>query len=179
MFHSHTPCIVKLFFLNLFLLISSFSYATNYYFSSTVGDDSRNSIEARNPDTPWKTLTKLNSVLHSLSPGDTVFLKRGNTFFGGIQLRTSGTEQAPIVLSTYGEGELPIISGWTPLQNWISIGDGIYKSDEFPTLQKSNLLVLDEVPRPLGRYPDEGYHSYEIGPTENTLVAGEDFFSMD
>lgn len=166
-------------FIGVFFFISSFCYSTTYYFSSTDGDDSRNSIEARDPETPWKTLNKLNSVLHSLSPGDTVFLKRGNTFFGTIQLRTSGTEQAPIVVSAYGEGELPIISGWTTIEKWRPVGNGIYKSDHIAALSKFNLLVVDETPQPLGRYPDEGYHNYKLGQTANALVVENDYSSLD
>src|SRR5690606_36768267 len=72
-----------------------------------------------------------------------------------------------------------VISGWTILENWVPIGNNIYKSNTISALQKVNLLVLDEVPQPLGRYPDEGYLSYEVGLTPNTLVVENSYSSLD
>ena len=59
--------------------------AAKYYFSSQSGDDSRTSLQAQNPATPWKTLNKLNTFMN-LQPGDSVLFKRGETFYGTLIL---------------------------------------------------------------------------------------------
>src|SRR3954447_26306731 len=82
----------------------------NYYFSASQGDDSRTATQAQNPNTPWKTLSKLNSFFASLKPGDSVLFKRDDTFFGSITIAVSGTSSAPIILGAYGSGNRPIIS---------------------------------------------------------------------
>src|SRR5690606_24323121 len=71
-------------------LICSLSSAATYYFSSSSGDDSRNSAQAQNPDTPWKSISKLNSIFKSLKPGDKILFKSGDTFYGTIEISRSG-----------------------------------------------------------------------------------------
>src|SRR3982750_1302774 len=102
--------------------------ATNYYFSTSDGDDSRSFTEAQNPSTPWKSIDKLDSIFQYLQPGDRVLFKKGNTFYGSIVTAKSGTSSAPIILSSYGTGSKPIITGLTTLSGWTYIGNGIYES---------------------------------------------------
>src|SRR6059058_2197712 len=87
--------------------------ATNYYFSSSQGDDSRTSTQAQNPSTPWKSIDKLNSFFSSVKSGDQILFKCGDTFFGAISTSKSGTVSAPITFSSYGTGAKPIITGLT------------------------------------------------------------------
>src|SRR6476620_3091757 len=91
--------------------IPTFGNPHKYYFSSSQGDDSRTTTQAQNPNTPWKTLNKLNSFFANLSPGDYVLFKRGDTFYGSITIKTSGTSSLPIVINANGTGTKPIISG--------------------------------------------------------------------
>ena len=77
---------------------------TNYYFSDS-GNDS-NSGSQKNP---WKSLSKLNSS--ELNPGDSIFFNRGDSFFGELVVNGSGTASEPIVFTSYGSGDKPIISG--------------------------------------------------------------------
>lgn len=89
-----------------------------YYISSIHGDDSNDGLsDAR----PWKTLFMLNSC--SLFPGDTVFLERGSFFDKQfLWITDSGTAEAPIVISAYGDElvELPCID---------THGEGIWHED--------------------------------------------------
>src|SRR5690349_15698577 len=104
------------------------AHATNYYFSSSEGDDSRSSLQAQNPSTPWNSLTKLNSWFPNLQPGDSVLFKREDVFYGSIVISKSGTSSSPIVLSSYGTGAKPIINGFNTVASWSYIGNGIYES---------------------------------------------------
>src|SRR5438270_12358505 len=88
----------------LTLVLGISANATNYYFSTADGDDSRSFSEAQDPSTPWQSIDKLNSIFSSLQPGDQVLFKRGDIFNGSIVTRSSGTSSSPIVLSSYGSG---------------------------------------------------------------------------
>lgn len=142
------------------------SFAANYYFSSTTGDDNRSTTLARNPQTPWKTTTKLNAFFSQLQPGDSVLFKRGEEFFGGIQMTKAGTDTRPIVLGAYGKGERPVITGFTTVSSWKSLGSGIYESAVLSTTPNLNLVVINGVNYAMGRYPNEnatnkGYLNFE------------------
>ncbi len=83
-----------------------------YYFSATGDDANDGSIGS-----PWQTLAKATAIADLpgnggiLQPGDKVLFRAGDTFEGNFLLRCSGSEQAPIEISSYGSGEKPIISG--------------------------------------------------------------------
>ena len=89
----------------LFLLGFGYSNAQNtYHFSSSTGND----LNDGSAGSPFQTITKLNSL--TLSGGDKIVFKRGDTFVGQIIVSHSGTNGAPIVYDSYGTGALPILS---------------------------------------------------------------------
>jgi parallel beta-helix repeat protein len=129
------------------------SHASNYYFSAS-GNDSYTSTQAQSSATPWQTITKLNSYFASVKPGDSILFKCGETFSGTITIGKSGTASSPIVISSYGVGAQPILSGLAPVSNWVSLGGGIYEGD-FPLAAAAvNVVVLNGVAQPMGRYPN-------------------------
>lgn len=77
-----------------------------FYFDAELGNDDNpvNSIT-----TPWKTLDKINSMV--FEPGDSVLLRSGNTWTGQLDLSGSGNEDYPVVLTSYGSGEKPLLDG--------------------------------------------------------------------
>src|SRR4051812_655580 len=108
----------KTLFIILALAVGISANATNYYFSTSDGDDSRSFSEAQDPSTPWKSIDKLNAIFRYLQPGDQVLFKRGDTFFGSIVTSKDGTVSDPITLSDYGSGPKPVISGLLHLSVW-------------------------------------------------------------
>ncbi len=76
----------------------------SYYVSSSEGSDA-------NPGTgqnkPLKTLAKAASL--ALKPGDRVYLKKGDIWKESMSMKTSGTADSPIILSSYGDGARPQI----------------------------------------------------------------------
>ncbi len=117
-------------FIFLVLLYTN-SYSRKFYFSSTTGNDSYTVTQAQNQVTPWKTLQKLQTLITNgnttFLPGDTIAFKRGDVFSNGHTSATgfqyvscawinfptngytapSGSQQNPIVLTFYGDLNLP------------------------------------------------------------------------
>jgi len=101
----------------VFILIFTFlmpfnSLAKNYYISAGGNDAHDGSIE-----NPWKSLEKLTAVLANnnnggfIQAGDSILFRAGDTFEGQLVLNRSGSEGNSIVISSYGDGEKPIITG--------------------------------------------------------------------
>jgi hypothetical protein len=110
------------------LLLNIKAIANNYYFSSTDGDDSRTSSTGPDSSTPWRSIDKLNSIFSSLQAGDVILFKRGDVFYGGIIIKKSGSSRAQIKFDAYGSGAKPIITGFTDVTSWTSIGDNLWVS---------------------------------------------------
>ncbi len=148
----------------LCLLLSSASGKT-YYFSSSTGNDTYTSIQAQEAATPWRTIAKLNSVFNTLIAGDSILFKRGDIFYGSITISASGLNSKYITLAAYGSGALPVISGFTTISAWSNDGNGIYSSGAI-SVSNPDLVVINNQPQPMGRYPNEssgsgGYLKYE------------------
>src|SRR5205085_7651604 len=89
--------------------------------------------------------------------GDSILLKCGDTFYGSIVVTRSGTSEEPIVISSYGTGNKPLITGLITLSSWSSAGGGIYQTAATPTIKNSvNLVTMNGVPKAVGRYPNAG-----------------------
>ncbi|MDQ0822711.1 hypothetical protein QFZ79_000450 [Arthrobacter sp. V4I6] len=82
------------------------SAAGRTYYVSAAGNDSSSGTSSL---APWKSLTKVNSVV--LAPGDTIRFRKGDTWTGGLVTAQSGTSTAPITLNGYGTGNTPTITG--------------------------------------------------------------------
>ena len=81
---------------------------TTYYVDSNGGNDSN---EGTSEGKAFRTLDKVNTL--DLEPGDTVLLKRGSVFEDQALKFTkedSGTAEAPVRISAYGEGSRPQIN---------------------------------------------------------------------
>ena len=96
-----------LFALTILFYCNSCSSSTNQtqtsknIFVSSEGNDS-------NPGTikkPWKTLDRVNR--NSFNAGDTIFFSKNSNFSGVLVISDSGTNDRPIVLTSYGNGHAP------------------------------------------------------------------------
>jgi hypothetical protein len=147
-----------------------------YYFSSSTGDDSRTATQAQSSSTPWKTLTKLNSYFSSLNAGDLVLFKRGDVFYGSINVTKSGGSGAPIAFSAYGTGAKPVITGFTTISSssWTSTGNGLYAATISAGLSSLNSVTLDGSFAVMGKYPkgNTGYLTVSSGSTTSISSSG-------
>lgn len=141
----------------LFTLLFYFSttmYGASYYFSTAIGNDSRSSTQAQNPDTPWKTVSKLNSFFSNLKAGDVIYFRRGETYFGAIRLNASGSLSNPIRIGAYGSGAKPIITSLAEVTGWRGIGNGRYESTNTFSANEVNIVVVDDTVQERGRFPN-------------------------
>ncbi len=79
---------------------------TVYYIDGTSGSDSASGLSERSA---WKTVENLRSI--KLNAGDKVLFKRGEIYtVDCLTLTCSGKGKTDIVISSYGEGEKPILT---------------------------------------------------------------------
>jgi len=117
----------------ILFLLPTIVFGRKFYFSSSTGNDSYTIPQAQNPATPWQTLQKLQRLVTNntvcFAPGDTICFKRGDVFANGFVngfstmqwayiagdaffTAPSGTPSQPIVITNYGDVNLP-------LPNWL------------------------------------------------------------
>jgi hypothetical protein len=86
-------------------LLSSLGSNTTYYVSSSKGNDSNTGLDSLHA---WKTLTHASA--HTYVAGNWLLLRSGDTWTGQVlNLQGSGTSLNPILLSSYGNSNRPII----------------------------------------------------------------------
>lgn len=137
----------------IFSFVAIISNATNYYFSTTDGDDSRSSVQAQSQLTPWKTLIKLNSIMATLVSGDSVLFKRGDIFQGFITANKSGVKFGAYGLAPSN----PAISGFNDIVSWSNLGGNIWQSSiPISNLNNCNIVTVNGVNTPMGRIPNAG-----------------------
>lgn len=116
------------------MVMSSFQLlGQNTYYISNRGNDSNDGLSSQ---TPWKTISKLNSV--NFRPGDNILFNSGDIWTAqSLKISSSGNSDNPIVYSTYGSGEKPIIDARTLLPNWQD--ESSWKELEIPNVWRMNL----------------------------------------
>ena len=130
-------------------------WATTYYFSAS-GNDARSAAQAQHPNTPWRSLAKLEEIMPSLLPGDSVLFRRGDVFYGSIRVTKSGEAGRPILFAAYGSGAQPIIDGGVLLTNWRSTGVTNRWQTTCDTCQTIPALYQGQQVLPVGRFPNRG-----------------------
>src|ERR1700744_3698 len=119
---------------------------TDYYFANN-GDDNNSGKST----SPFKTINKLNSL--SLKPGDNVHFRCGDTFKGQINILTSGTQSNPITITSYGQGNRPIINASAEVKNWTQLpGKNVWQAAIGKKAIVSELYINSKTTQ-LSRYP--------------------------
>lgn len=171
-FNQVDKAVLKTFLILLFIPAQLF--ATNYYIAAN-GNDNANGTS---PSAAWKTISKLNESFWNMQPGDNIFFKRGDIFYGSIVINRSGTRESPITISAYGEGDAPVITGFATVDKWQPNANGIWEAIVDGVNPSVNLVVKDNLIQQVGRYPNRntangGYLTYNAvgGGTKNSETA--------
>ncbi|OAB47067.1 hypothetical protein [Paenibacillus antarcticus] len=99
---------------------------TTYYISNT-GNDSN---VGTSKDYPWATLSKIRQSGISFISGDSILLKRNDTFYGSLDLPGGILEDNRLLISSYGTGDKPKICGYKNLyisSSWTLHVSGVWK----------------------------------------------------
>ncbi|MDP4222851.1 MAG: SwmB domain-containing protein [Bacteroidota bacterium] len=149
-------------------MVSIIASATDYYVSSSGND----AADGKSSSTPWQSIAKVNSVFSGLNPGDRILFKRGEQFYGAIQISRSGASGSPITIGAYGTGSNPVISGFTTISGWTSYGGGIYYKNI--TCQSSpNVVTVNDVNTPIGRWPNTGFLTIDSHVSNTSITDSE------
>ena len=115
-----------------FLLITVLKLsATTYYVDSSFGNDSSTGTSIF---TPWRTIAKINNS--SFQGGDSILFKRNEVWQERLVFPSSGNAFIPLVIGSYGEGKLPIITGvniyegWNISSNWTYTKNNIWVREQ-------------------------------------------------
>jgi parallel beta-helix repeat protein len=135
-----------------FLLTTTRLLSVDYYLSNT-GNDSNNGTSSA---TPWRTLAKLSAELGgssgtwgTISTGDRVYFRRGDTFRGTIAFAAYNNNG--ITFDSYDSGALPIIKGSKLVTNWTVHSGNIWKAT---VAEQVYFLYVDGVLQTLSRTPN-------------------------
>ncbi len=120
-----------------------------FYISSSTGDDSNDGLSE---SAPWETAWKLASS-DFLVPGDIINFKRGDIWHERLWINSSGTENAPIVINSYGnEEEPPPLFDGTTLHNieWdmVSGYSNIYHTSTPSWNNDPGLIIINDIAYP-------------------------------
>lgn len=152
--------------LAIILLFPLFANATNYYVSNTGSDGAAGTSTG----TAWQNISKVNSSFASFAAGDSILFKRGETWYGTIDIGKSGSSGNPIVFGAYGTGAKPIIHGFTTITGWTNEGGGIY-SKVITSEYQTNMVTIDGVQYGMGRTPDATYYTYQSFSTNVSITS--------
>lgn len=150
---------MKKLILILFVLTSLILKANTYYFAS-AGSDNNPGTQAQ----PFATVAKFNSL--KLASTDQVYFNRGDVFYGTLNPNGSGTAASPILISAYGTGADPVITGFTTLSAWTSLGNNLYSSKA----SGGNMVVVDGKFQVMGKLPKGNTGYYTINSTGTNSI---------
>lgn len=136
----------------LFLCVNLIASGTNYYVKTGGNDANTGFSDAQ----AWLTLSKVTTVwlAGTFVPGDSILLKRGDTFYGQVKITEGGTAGSPIIFGAYGTGVKPIITGLTTVPSWTSYGSGIYYYKIDCKRNQLYTLLFDGDYQQMGIFPD-------------------------
>lgn len=127
------------------------------YYISSDGNDSNSGLSAL---LSWRTIEKVN--LSSFQAGDQILFRKGDVFYGSLMINDSGDDINSIAIGAYGAGANPIITGFTTVTAWTNLGSNIWEStNAVSSLSTCNMVTVNDVNVPMGRYPNSGYLTFE------------------
>ena len=131
----------------------------NQYYISNQGNDNN---DGSSISFPWKTISRVNKAI--FNAGDQILFNCGDVFSGELLIQQSGTVEMQILISSYGEGEMPILTGAVSASNWkVDLNNQFTSKIASPVYQLfSNDELMD-----LARIPAKGFYAIEHGDKNN------------
>ena len=144
---------------------------TEYYVSSSQGSDENDGLSL---SSAWASLERVQKT--KLRAGDTVHLKSGDVFQEQLIVDESGSEDASIHFTSYGEGDPPIIDG--ALTDGGSALAAIFVEDQ-DHLEFSNLSIRNSRKTPKRDRADVNAYGILIKNTGKRNLRGFELHHLD
>lgn len=95
------------------------------YYVSNNGRDTNSGLS---PESAFATIKK---ARETITGGDTLLLRRGDTFYGHLQIPEGTGLETPTAVGTYGEGKKPVLSLYKIAKPdaWEKVSGNVYKID--------------------------------------------------
>ncbi len=124
--------------------------AATYYVSPT-GNDSNSGTSSGQA---WRTINRVQQIAGSLQAGDQVLFERGGRYPGKLTVNSSGSSSNPIIISAYGSGAAPVISGSILTSGWTQYQGNIWRTSVAAPVKQvwSNGTLMT-----LARFPNTGW----------------------
>jgi len=106
----------------LFMALSAITATAATYYVSSSDPNASDSYTTPTSTAPWKTLAKVSAT--TFAPGDTIYLKCGDTWRETLTVISSGNAANRITFTSYGTGAKPVISGADLLTGWTPTSGG-------------------------------------------------------
>ena len=147
--------------------------ATSYFLSSSSGNDQLNNGKSIN--SAWQSINQFKTVLNLLLPGDSVFFKCNDTFYGQLIINRSGNAPKNIYFGSYGSGKKPVISGTVTISTWIQTSTNIWESASTDCGSKVSNFFINNIAQQIGRWPNvtdtnKGYLTFESHKGTNQIT---------
>ncbi len=154
----------------LYLLVVGEVQAQKTYYLSPYGNDSHSGLS---PQQAWKTLAKASQM--TCMAGDSLLLECNGVYHGTLSLKGSGNAWAPVVIGSYGNGNMPLITGAEPLTgSWTEENMANTKTWYIPFTDKAWFVYVEGRPYYLARYPDNQFFYVDnVSVSGNFLWCGK------
>lgn len=151
----------------ILILVCGHTMATDYYFSQFSGSDAA----AGTQSFPFQSLAKFNSLSHTA--GNRFYFQCGNTWYGTLNINGSGTSGNNVIISSYGTGAKPIITGFTDVFAFTNLGSNIWESTSAvsASVTATKMVSINGTNAVMGRYPNTGYESYTYSSGDRITCA--------
>lgn len=126
---------MRVFYTFIFSFCFLWGNATTYYVNSSTGSDDNTGLSPRKA---WKSVNQING--RTFLPGDSILFATDGVWLNPLQPKGSGTAEKPIVISSYGNGKLPLFIGKG------DTGKGIVSLSNQSYWEISNLELINDAP---------------------------------
>jgi parallel beta-helix repeat protein len=145
--------------------------AQAFYIDAQDGNDSN---DGKTPQSAWRTLAKVNNT--TINAANKILFRVGQKWIGQLNIKNSGTQNNPIIISSYGQGDKPIISsvGKQHIDKWYQYNeqDGIRGTLKEPINDQENTylaVILENHPHRIKINNREILGTYDSTEIDNTF----------
>ncbi|WP_157826720.1 alpha/beta hydrolase fold domain-containing protein [Colwellia sp. 12G3] len=132
--------------------------SNTYYIDNKSGNDHNSALT---PNKPWKSLKKINR--QTFQPGDRILFKAGSRYNGVLEPKGNGTKGSPIIISSYGVGNKPLINGWGQKLHTLLLRNIEY-------WEVNNLSITNKGKKPQARRRGVTIHAQDIGELHHIVL---------